>query len=103
MNMIMFIGFSSLAVLAVVSVVILKPITLNFSKKGNPEALWKGQDFRRINGIITLCWGGIFLIDGLFFLFLDSFMVPVILVLASIPCAILFSRFFPQKYASHLA
>ena len=52
--------------LALVSILILQPITLPYSHEHVPEALWNTKSFRRANYVLTAAWALAFAVTGAF-------------------------------------
>ena len=91
-----FLGYSALSIMALFSLIIKQPYTLQFSKRDYPESYWKNRTFLAINNIITIVWAGIFSINAVIFLFLG---MPLTIILSNILIAfgILFSIVFPLE------
>jgi all-trans-retinol 13,14-reductase len=91
-----FLGYSVLFFMALFSLIIKQPWTLQCSKKDYPEIYWKDESFLAINNLITIVWMVIFLLNAIIFLLLSE---PFIVVLSNILIAfgIIFSIVFPLK------
>jgi all-trans-retinol 13,14-reductase len=91
-----FLGYFVLFLMALSSLIIEQPYTLQISKRDYPKVYWKDETFLAINNIITVVWVGIFLANATIFLLLH---VPVTIILSNLLIAlgIVFSIFFPLK------
>jgi all-trans-retinol 13,14-reductase len=91
-----FLGYSVLFFMALFSLIIKQPWTLQCSKKDYPEIYWRDESFLAINNLITIVWMVIFLLNAIIFLLLSE---PFIVVLSNILIAfgIIFSIVFPLK------
>lgn len=91
-----FLGYSALSIMALFSLIIKQPYTLQFSKRDYPEIYWKNRTFLAINNIITAVWAGVFSLNAVIFFFLN---MPFTVILSNILIAfgILFSIVFPLK------
>lgn len=89
-----FIGYFVLFLMALISLIIKQPYTLQVSKKDYPEIYWKDKFFLAINNIITAFWVGIYLTNAVIFLFLS---IPYTIIFSNILIfiGIIFSIFFP--------
>ena len=97
-----FLGYSALSIMALFSLIIKQPYTLQFSKRDYPEIYWKNRTFLAINNIITMAWAGVFSLNAVIFLFLG---MPLTIILSNILIAfgILFSIIFPLKAPAYFA
>jgi all-trans-retinol 13,14-reductase len=97
-----FLGYSALSIMALFSLILKQPYTLQFSKRDYPETYWKDRTFLVINNIITIVWAGIFSINAVIFLFLN---IPFTIILSNILIAfgVLFSIVFPLKAPAYFA
>ncbi|MCD6492396.1 MAG: all-trans-retinol 13,14-reductase, partial [Archaeoglobaceae archaeon] len=91
-----FLGYSALFLMALFSLIIKQPYTLQVSKKDYPEIYWKDKSFLAINNIITAVWTIIFIANAIMFLLLDT-PFTIILSNALIAFGITFSIVFPLK------
>ncbi|MCL0040219.1 NAD(P)/FAD-dependent oxidoreductase [Thermodesulfovibrionales bacterium] len=91
-----FLGYSVLFLMAILSLIIKQPYTLQVSKRDYPEIYWKEKSFLAINNAITGFWAIIFIANATIFLLLD---IPFTIILSNILIAsgIVFSIFFPLK------
>jgi len=91
-----FLGYLALFLMALFSIIIKKPYTLQVSKKDYPEIYWKDKSFLAINNIITIVWVGIFLLNAIIFLLLG---IPLTVILSNILIAfgIVFSIIIPLR------
>jgi len=89
-------GYSVLFFMALFSLIIQKPYTLQVAKRDYPEIYWEDKSFLAINNIITVVWVGIFLTNAIVFLLLGK---PLTILLSNIliVSGIVFSIAFPQK------
>lgn len=97
-----FIGYFVLFLMALISVIIKQPYTLQVSKRDYPEIYWKEKSFLVINNIITGFWAIIFIANATIFLLLN---IPLTLILSNILIAfgIAFSIVFPLKAPAYFA
>ncbi len=91
-----FLGYSTLFLMAVYSLIIKQPYTLQVSKRDYPEIYWKDESFLAVNMVITTAWAAVFLINAVIFLFLP-FPFTVIFSNVLIAFGITFSIIFPLK------
>jgi len=91
-----FLGYFALFLMALFSLIIKQPYTLQVSKRDYPEIYWKEKSFLFINNIITGIWAGIFILNAIIFLLLNK---PITIILSNILIAfgITFSIVFPLK------
>jgi len=95
-------GYSVLGVMALTSLAIKRPFTLQCSRRDYPEQYWNDPTFISINRTITWVWVGVFLVNALiFFLLAGPFTQVVPLVLVALGIA--FSVLFPLKAPARLA
>lgn len=76
-----FLGYSVLFFMALFSLIIKQPWTLQSSKKDYPEIYWKDESFLAINNLITIVWVAIFLLNAIIFLLLSE---PFTVILSNI-------------------
>lgn len=91
-----FMGYFVLFLMALISIIVKQPYTLQVSKRDYPEVYWKDKSFLAINNLITAVWAGIFLSNAVIFLFF-SFPFTVILSNVLVALGIIFSTIFPIK------
>ena len=94
-------GYSVLSFMALFSLIIKQPYTLQVSKRDYPEVMWKDESFLAINNVITVAWLVIFLASAVIYLVL---WMPLTVILANIliVCGIAFSIIFPAKAPAYL-
>jgi len=97
-----FLGYSVLFLMALFSLIIKQPYTLQVSKRDYPEIYWKEKLFLTINNIITGVWAIIFIANATIFLLLD---MPFTVTLSNtlIALGIAFSIVFPLKAPAYFA
>ncbi|CEG11440.1 putative all-trans-retinol 13,14-reductase [groundwater metagenome] len=90
------IGYFALFLMALFSLIIRQPYTLQISKKDYPEIYWKDKSFLLINTMITGIWAGIYIANVFVFFFLQ---IPLSIILSNVLIAfgIVFSIVFPLK------
>lgn len=95
-----FLGYTVLFLMALFSLAIKQPYTLQVSKRDYPEIYWRDKTFLAINNLITIVWAGIFLLNAVIFLLLTT---PFTVVLSNIliVLGITFSVVFPLKAPAH--
>ncbi|MCD6592911.1 FAD-dependent oxidoreductase [Candidatus Bathyarchaeota archaeon] len=91
-----FLGYFTLFLMALFSLIIKQPYTLQVSKRDYPEVYWKERSFLAINNIITGVWVVIFMANAAIFLLLDA-PFTVIFSNALIILGVAFSIVFPLK------
>ncbi|HAA89410.1 MAG TPA: all-trans-retinol 13,14-reductase [Peptococcaceae bacterium] len=91
-----FIGYFVLFLMALYSLIIKQPYTLQVAKRDYPEIYWKDKSFLAINNTITGVWAAIFIANATIFLLLD---MPFTVILSNtlIALGIAFSFVFPLK------
>ncbi len=97
-----FLGYSVLFLMALFSLIIKQPYTLQISKRDYPEIYWKERLFLAINNIITGVWAVIFIANATIFLLLNA-TSAVILSNTLIALGITFSIVFPLKAPAYFA
>ena len=97
-----FLGYSVLFLMALSSLTIKQPFTLQVSKRDYPEIYWKDKSFLAINNLITMVWAGIFLLNAIIFLLIAK---PFTIAISNILIAfgIAFSIIFPLKAPAYFA
>ncbi|MDK2822852.1 MAG: all-trans-retinol 13,14-reductase [Clostridia bacterium] len=97
-----FIGYFVLFLMALISVIIKQPYTLQVSKRDYPEIYWKEKSFLAINNIITGVWTVVFIANATIFLL---FGMPLRIILSNnlIALGIVFSILFPLKAPAYFA
>jgi len=93
-------GYLVLFVMALFSILIRQPYTLQVSKRDYPEVYWREKSFLLINNVITLVWVLIFLSNTVIFLFLSR---PFNIIFSNvlIVIGIVFSTVFPLKLPAY--
>ena len=91
-----FLGYFALFLMALFSLIVKQPYTLQVAKRDYPEIYWKEKSFLTINNIITGVWAVIFAANATLFLLLSSLFI-VILSTTLIILGIIFSIVFPLK------
>lgn len=91
-----FLGYLVLSFMALSSLAIKQPFTLQVAKRDYPEIYWKDPSFLAINNLITIVWAAIFISNAAIFLLLAR---PFTIALSNILTAsgIIFSIVFPLK------
>jgi len=97
-----FLGYFTLFLMALLSLIIKQPYTLQVSKRDYPEIYWKEKSFLAINNIITGIWTAIFIANATIFLLLNE-TSAVILSNTLIAFGIIFSIVFPLKAPAYFA
>jgi len=91
-----FLGYFALFLMALFSLIIKQPYTLQVSKRDYPEIYWKEKSFLAINNIITGVWAVIFITNATLFLLLSK-SFTTILSNTLIALGIAFSIVFPLE------
>jgi len=97
-----FLGYSALFLMALFSLIIKQPYTLQVSKRDYPEIYWKEKSFLAINNIITGVWAVIFIANAITFLLLNA-TSALILSNTLIAFGMVFSIVFPLKAPAYFA
>ncbi|MGO0122468.1 FAD-dependent oxidoreductase [Desulfothermobacter acidiphilus] len=97
-----FLGYLALFIMAVVSLILKQPYTLQVSKRDYPETYWHDPTFAMINNIITGLWALIFLANSVIYILL-RFPVNVVISNALVALGILFSIIFPLAAPAYFA
>jgi all-trans-retinol 13,14-reductase len=94
-------GYSVLFLMALFSLIIKQPYTLQVARRDYPKIYWKDKTFLAINNLITIAWVVIFLLNAVIFWLLGH---PLTVVLSTILTAfgIAFSIVFPMKTPGYL-
>lgn len=66
-----FLGYLALFLMAITSLMVRKPYTLQVSKRDYPEVYWRERSFMLVNELITAVWALIFLVNSLSFLIFE--------------------------------
>jgi hypothetical protein len=97
-----FLGYLALFIMAVVSLILKQPYTLQVSKRDYPETYWRDPTFLLINNIITGLWAFIFLANSAVYI-LSRFPFNVVVSNALVTLGILFSIVFPLAAPAYFA
>ncbi|MDI6861464.1 MAG: NAD(P)/FAD-dependent oxidoreductase [Caldisericia bacterium] len=89
-------GYFTLFIMAIFSILIKNPYTFQVSKRDYPEVLWKDKTFILVNNIITLFWALIYGLNTILSL-ISSFPLNIIFTNSLILLGIIFSIIFPSK------
>ena len=73
-----FLGYSALSVMALASIAVKQPFTLQVSKRDYPEVYWRDKSFLAINNLIAGIWATIFVVNAVTFLFLSKSLTLII-------------------------
>jgi len=84
------------------SLLVGRPITMEYSRNNYPAAITASTLFRRINGILTGVWTALFCAEAVLGFSITWKALPLILGLAMIP-ALVFTAAFPKSYMARLA
>lgn len=97
-----FLGYFVLFLMALSSLIIKRPYTLQVSKRDYPEVYWKDRTFLSINNIITSVWAATFLANATIFLLLKA---PLTIIFSNflMGIGISFSIVFPIKAPAYFA
>lgn len=97
-----FLGYLVLSFMALSSLAIKQPFTLQVAKRDYPEIYWKDESFLAINNLITIVWAVIFISNAAIFLLLAR---PFAIALSNILIALgmVFSIVFPLKAPAYFA
>ncbi|MEM0314895.1 MAG: NAD(P)-binding protein, partial [Archaeoglobaceae archaeon] len=95
-----FLGYSALFLMAIFSLIIRQPYTLQISKRDYPKVYWKEKLFLAVNSVITGVWAVIFIANAILFLLETPF--AVVLSNALIALGIAFSIVFPLEAPAYL-
>ncbi len=91
-----FLGYFTLFLMAVFSIVVKQPFTFQVSKRDYPEVYWRDKLFLLVNQVITGVWAIVFLLNAFVYLFLRS---PINIIVSNtlIVIGIVFSIIYPLK------
>ncbi len=97
-----FLGYLTLFLMAISSIIIKHPFTLQVSKMDYPEIYWKDRQFLIINNLITSVWAVIFLSNAIIFLLITK---PLSIIFSNtlIAIGVIFSIIFPSKAVTYFA
>ncbi|NPV54750.1 MAG: NAD(P)/FAD-dependent oxidoreductase [Firmicutes bacterium] len=97
-----FLGYLALFIMAVVSLILKQPYTVQVSKRDYPETYWHDPTFLLINNIITGLWAFIFLVNSVIYI-LSRFPFTVVVSNALVALGIVFSIVFPMAAPAYFA
>lgn len=97
-----FMGYLALLVMAVISLLVKQPYTMQVSKRDYPKVYWKDPIFLLVNSIITGVWAAIFLASSIVYLLL-GFPWTVIISNSLVVLGIAFSIIFPKLAPGYFA
>ncbi len=97
-----FLGYFVLFLMALFSLIIKQPYTLQVSKRDYPEVYWKDKSFLAINNAITVVWAGVFSVNAAIFL-LSGMPFTTIMSNILIALGIVFSIVFPLRAPAYFA
>lgn len=94
-------GYFTLFLMALGSLVGKQPFTLQVSRRDYPQVYWEDRSFLTINNVITSAWATVFVSNSLIFLLIDW---PLTVIFSNILIAlgIAFSIVFPLKAPAYL-
>lgn len=98
-----FLGYLALFFMALFSIALKRPYTLDISRASYPEAYWSDPIFIAVNSLITVAWSAIFLLCSLLFLFhqgMTAAIVSNILVAVGIALSVILPLKLPVYYAT---
>lgn len=96
-------GYTALFIMAVLSLILRKPYTLQVSKRDYPEIYWRQREFLLINNVITVAWAAIFLANASIFLLIGGIFAVIlsnILITAGITFSIMFPLYAPAYFVT---
>jgi len=96
-------GYTALFIMAVLSLILRKPYTLQVSKRDYPEIYWRQREFLLINNVITVAWAAIFLANASIFLLIGGIFAVIlsnILIVAGITFSIMFPLYAPAYFVT---
>jgi hypothetical protein len=88
-------GYIVLFVMAVFSLVIGRPYTIEGVKSNYPQSFWKNPMFTTINVVITVIWAIIFVVNSVLFVTLNQ-PLPIITTNILIGLGVMFSIIIPK-------
>lgn len=96
-----FLGYFTLFLMALFSLAIGQPYTLQVSKRDYPEIYWRERSFLMINNVITGAWASIFISNSIIFLLFD---IPFNIILSNtlIALGIALSAILPLRAPAYL-
>ncbi len=96
-----FLGYSALSVMALASIAVKQPFTLQVSKRDYPEVYWRDKSFLAINNLIAGIWATIFVVNAATFLLLSK---PLTLIISNtlVAFGIALSAILPLELPAYL-
>ncbi len=96
-----FLGYSALSVMALTSIAVKQPFTLQVSKRDYPEVYWRDKSFLAINNLIAGIWAAIFAVNAVTFLLLSK---PFTLIISNtlVALGIALSVILPLELPAYL-
>jgi all-trans-retinol 13,14-reductase len=91
-----FLGYFALFLMALFSIVVKQPFTLQVSKRDYPEVYWRDERFLLTNQVITLIWTMLFLLNSIVYLVL-GFPLNTVVANTLVIIGVLFSAVYPLK------
>jgi len=82
----------------IISIIIEKPFSIYYAKKFSPEEFWTTEEFRKINFIISLVWGGGFILVGIISLLFKIGYIRYIIAFIPLLVCMRFTKTFPRRY-----
>jgi len=97
-----FLSYLTLFLMAISSIIIKQPFTLQVSKMDYPEIYWKDRQLLIINNLMTSVWAVIFLSNAIIFLLITK---PLSIIFSNtlIAIGVIFSIIFPSKAVTYFA
>jgi len=94
-----FLGYLALFVMALISIAVGKPFTLQVSKRDYPEVYWRERTFLLVNDAISGAWSMIFLLNSITSIILGN---PYARVVSNtlIAIGVILSIFLPEKLSA---
>lgn len=94
----------SMAAIWFISVLFQKALSIDYSRHDYPPNIVRTRLFKRINNIITLVWGGIFVIMGVSTILLKEYELMLFspLLYLLIIVGLVFTNYFPDKYQEYV-
>ena len=95
-----FLGYLALFIMALISIAVGKPFTLQVSKRDYPEVYWRERTFLLVNDAISGAWSMIFLLNSITSIILGN---PYARVVSNtlIAIGVILSIFLPEKLSAY--
>ena len=95
-----FLGYLTLSLMALISIAVEKPFTLQASKRDYPEVYWRDKTFLLVNDAISGVWSMIFLLNSITSIILSN---PYARIISNtlIAVGIILSIFLPEKLSAY--